>query len=50
MSENISTKKPNELITVIVTALNEEQFIGRCIRSLLAQTFQREKYTQEQIP
>ena len=44
MSENISTKKPNELITVIVTALNEEQFIGRCIRSLLAQTFQREKF------
>ena len=44
MSENIATKKPNELITVIVTALNEEQYIGRCIRSLLAQTFQREKY------
>ncbi|MFL2507988.1 MAG: glycosyltransferase family 2 protein [Candidatus Pseudothioglobus sp.] len=44
MGENNGTKKTNELITVIVTALNEEQFIGRCIRSLLAQTFQRDKY------
>jgi len=42
-SLNKLTEK-NELITVIVTAWNEEKFIGRCIRSLLAQTFQKEKF------
>lgn len=44
MSKDREITKSNELITVIITAWNEEQFIGRCIRSLLAQTFQREKF------
>ena len=44
MSKDREIIKSNELITVIITAWNEEQFIGRCIRSLLAQTFQREKF------
>jgi len=39
-----SQNEKNELITVIVAAWNEEKFIGRCIRSLLAQTFEKEKF------
>lgn len=31
-------------VSVIVAAHNEERFIGRCIRSLLAQRFSRDKY------
>ena len=31
--------KPNPKVTVIVTAYNEELFIGRCMRSLLSQKF-----------
>jgi glycosyltransferase involved in cell wall biosynthesis len=31
-------------VSVIVAAHNEERFIGRCLRSLLAQRFSREKY------
>lgn len=44
MSKDREITNSNELITVIITAWNEEQFIGRCIRSLLAQTFHREKF------
>jgi glycosyltransferase involved in cell wall biosynthesis len=44
MSKDREIIKSNELITVIITAWNEEQFIGRCIRSLLDQTFDREKF------
>jgi len=32
------------LISVIVAAHNEERYIGRCLRSLLAQTFPRMKF------
>ena len=32
------------LISVIVAAHNEERYIGRCLRSLLAQTFPRAKF------
>ena len=32
------------LITIIVAAYNQEKFIGRCIRSLIAQNFPREDY------
>jgi glycosyltransferase involved in cell wall biosynthesis len=32
------------LISVIVAAHNEERYIGRCLRSLLAQTFPRTKF------
>ena len=32
------------LVSVIVAAHNEERFIGRCLRSLVAQQFPREKY------
>lgn len=32
------------LVTIIVAALNQEKFIGRCIRSLLAQNFPRQDY------
>ena len=36
--------KEKALISVIVPALNQEKFIGRCLRSLLAQTLPREDY------
>jgi glycosyltransferase involved in cell wall biosynthesis len=32
------------LVSVIVAAHNEERFIGRCLRSLVAQQFPRDKY------
>ena len=32
------------LVSVIVAAHNEERYIGRCLRSLLAQRFARDKY------
>jgi glycosyltransferase involved in cell wall biosynthesis len=32
------------LVSVIVAAHNEERYVGRCIRSLLAQRFPREKF------
>ena len=32
------------IITIIVAAWNEEIYIGRCIRSLIAQNFPREKF------
>ena len=31
-------------VTVIIAALNQEKYIGRCIRSLIAQNFPRTKY------
>lgn len=31
-------------VTVIVPVYNQEKFIGRCIRSLLSQTFPRDRY------
>ena len=34
----------NPLVTIIVAALNQEKFIGRCIRSLLAQNFPRQDF------
>jgi glycosyltransferase involved in cell wall biosynthesis len=37
-------KEKNPIITVIVTAWNEEKYIGRCIRSLIAQNFPHEKF------
>jgi cellulose synthase/poly-beta-1,6-N-acetylglucosamine synthase-like glycosyltransferase len=44
MNNNTESKKFNNLITDIFTDWNEEQFIGKCIRSLLTETFQREKF------
>jgi glycosyltransferase involved in cell wall biosynthesis len=38
----VSVKTP--LITVIVAAYNQEKYIGRCMRSLLAQNFPREDF------
>lgn len=35
---------PSTLISVIVAAHNEERYIGRCLRSLLSQRFERSKY------
>ena len=32
------------LVTIIVTAWNEEKYIGRCIRSLVSQNFPREQF------
>ena len=32
------------LISVIVPTYNHDRFIGRCLRSLLNQTFSRERY------
>jgi len=34
----------NPLITILVAAYNQEKYIGRCIRSLLAQNFPKEDY------
>jgi len=34
----------SKLVSVIVAAHNEERYIGRCLRSLLAQRFPRENY------
>ena len=31
-------------VSVIVPAYNQEKFIGRCIRSLLAQSLERENF------
>ena len=32
------------LISIIIPVFNQEKWIGRCLRSLLNQTFHREKY------
>ncbi len=44
MTDEIHDHHRNPQVTVIVAALNEEKFIGRCIRSLLAQNFPRQDY------
>ena len=31
-------------VSVVVTAYNEEKYIGRCLRSLLNQTFPTDEY------
>lgn len=36
--------KRNSKISVIVAACNEEKYIGRCIRSLIAQNFPKDKF------
>lgn len=44
MTDESSTDSKIPLVTVVVAALNQERFIGRCIRSLLAQNFPRQDY------
>lgn len=44
MTDDSSTDSKVPLVTVVVAALNQERFIGRCIRSLLAQNFPRHDY------
>lgn len=44
MTDELPTHSSQPLVTVIVAALNQERFIGRCIRSLLAQHFTRSDY------
>ena len=41
---SVTVMSQSTLISVIVAAHNEERYIGRCIRSLLAQTFPRQKF------
>ena len=40
MSEQVKNPK----VTVLIAAYNEEKYIGRCIRSLLDQSFSRDEY------
>ena len=40
MSEQVKNPK----VTVLISAYNEEKYIGRCIRSLLDQSFSRDEY------
>jgi len=35
-------------VSVIITVFNQEQYIGRCLRSLLKQTFPEEDYDPEE--
>ncbi|NTW83804.1 MAG: glycosyltransferase family 2 protein [Chlorobiaceae bacterium] len=44
MWDDIDAPSKNPQITVIVAVLNQERFIGRCMRSLLAQNFPRQDY------
>jgi glycosyltransferase involved in cell wall biosynthesis len=44
MLEETEVPAQNPLVTIIVAALNQERFIGRCMRSLLAQNFPRQDY------
>lgn len=37
-------KDKKSVITIIVSVWNEEKYIGRCLRSLIAQNFPREKF------
>ncbi|NDC12479.1 MAG: glycosyltransferase family 2 protein, partial [Actinobacteria bacterium] len=41
---SVKVMSGSTLISVIVAAHNEERYIGRCLRSLLAQTFPRTKF------
>jgi len=40
----VKSMSASTLVSVIVAAHNEERFIGRCLRSLVAQQFPRDKY------
>lgn len=40
----MSTSGPSTLVSVIVAAHDEERYVGRCIRSLLAQRFPRAQF------
>jgi glycosyltransferase involved in cell wall biosynthesis len=42
--KNYSTPKKVPIITIIVPVFNQERFIGRCLRSILSQNFNREDY------
>ena len=44
MDTYFSENKKSPVITVIVPAWNEEKYIGRCIRSLLSQSFPRDLF------
>ncbi len=44
MTDDLMTHSKSPLVTVIIAVLNQERFIGRCMRSLLAQRFPREDY------
>ena len=40
----MSAMSTSTLVSVIVAAHNEERYLGRCLRSLLAQRFERSRY------
>ena len=40
----MSAMSTSTLVSVIVAAHNEERYLGRCLRSLLAQRFERNRY------
>jgi glycosyltransferase involved in cell wall biosynthesis len=42
--ENYSMQKKAPIITIIVPVLNQERFIGRCLRSILSQNFNRDDF------
>jgi len=44
MTSDLVIRYQQPLVTVIVAAWNQEKYIGRCIRSLLAQNFPRQDY------
>lgn len=44
MPSSVKSMSASTLVSVIVAAHNEERFIGRCLRSLVAQQFPRDKY------
>ena len=44
MPSSVKSMSASTLVSVIVAAHNEERFIGRCLLSLVAQQFPRDKY------
>ena len=42
--KNYSIQKKVPIITIIVPVFNQERFIGRCLRSLLSQNFNRDEF------
>ena len=44
MNNDIIKSQTLPVVTIIITAFNEEKFIGRCIRSLLSQNFPRDLF------
>jgi glycosyltransferase involved in cell wall biosynthesis len=44
MMNTININSTSPIVTVIVAAWNQERYIGRCLRSLLAQNFPRTDY------